>query len=440
MRMMRERQFIKWLYPGMHVKRWLALSLLGVALMGLGIAYLLREAYLSYTFPGVFYYLTLQFIPRYWRAALFVAIAFGSIGLGFWKLSAALLAPFTGANRAGSLVEQVHRFRFAQKGPRIVAIGGGTGLSNLLRGLKEESPNLTAIVTVADDGGSSGRLRRDFGTLPPGDVRNCIAALSDTEPLIRSLFQYRFSEGSDLDGHSFGNLFIVAMSEVTGSFEEAIRATSRVLATRGQIVPSTLADVTLSALTIDGERLYGESIIGHSPRPISEVFIEPPDAKAHPDAIRAILEADLIVFGPGSLYTSILPNLLVREILQAIKAAPALKVYISNVATQHGETDDFTVTDHIAALEKHVGRATFDYVIANSNVEDDLPVDWHSAPVRIRADEVRDPRIVEMDVISEENRYRHDHVKLAAAIMRLYHTNRETAADELAGAMTRTAG
>jgi len=314
-RSMRGTHVFKWLYPGMHVKRWLLLLVFGVAIMGLGVAYLLREAYLSYTFPGAFYYLTLQFIPRYWRALLFILIAFSALGIGLWKLSAALLAPFTAERRRpGSLVEQVHRYRFRSKGLRIVAVGGGTGLSTLLRGLKGVSANLTAVVTVADDGGSSGRLRRDFGVLPPGDVRNCIAALADAEPLIRSLFQYRFPEGSDLEGHSFGNLFIVAMSEITGSFEEAIRATSRVLATTGQILPSTLADVTLTALTAQGERIHGESTIGHSPQRIREVFIEPPDAMAHPDAVSAILDADLLILGPGSLYTSVLPNLLVRGI------------------------------------------------------------------------------------------------------------------------------
>ncbi len=429
MRLSSGSSYVKLLRPGMHIKRWLALQVIGVAILGLGIAYVLREAYLSYRFPGVFYYLTLQFIPRYSRGVLFIALAFACIGVGLWRWSMALLAPYQNGE-SGSLVDRMHAYRFPTKGPRIAAIGGGTGLSNLLRGLKEVTPHLTAIVTVADDGGSSGRLRRDFGVLPPGDVRNCIAALSDTEPLLRSLFQYRFSEGSDLEGHSFGNLFIVAMSAVTGSFEEAIRATSRVLATQGQIVPSTLADVTLSAITRDGERIYGESTIGHSEKPIREVFIEPPDAAAHPDAIAAILDADLIVFGPGSLYTSILPNLLVRGIQEAIKRSPALKIYVANVATQHGETDHFSVSDHIRALESHVGRHLFDLVIANSNVLDDLPADWHSSPVAMRPDEERDPRIVEMDVISEENRYKHDHVKLARAILQLYHSYRETGVEE----------
>jgi uncharacterized cofD-like protein len=423
----RGAQALKWLRPGMHVKRWLIVLAIGVVLLALGVAYLLREAYLSYRFPGIFYYLTIQFVPRVWRGLLFLAISLGAIAVGLWRLNLALLEPFRGETQQGSIVDHVHRYRFQGRGPRVVAIGGGTGLSNLLRGLKDETGNLTAIVTVADDGGSSGRLRRDFGVLPPGDVRNCIAALADTEPLLRSLFQYRFSEGSDLEGHSFGNLFIVAMSEVAGSFEEAIRQTSRVLNTRGQIVPSTLADVTLTALTVDGERITGESNIGHSPTRIREVFIEPSDAAPHPDAIAAILDADLIVMGPGSLYTSVLPNLLVRGVMDAIRASSAMRIYVSNVATQHGETDTFTVQDHIDALEQHVGRGTFHLVIANNNLSSDLPADWHSEPVRLTDGDSPDPRIVLMDVISEQNRYRHDPVKLASAIMRLYHSRGQVA-------------
>ena len=204
---------------------------------------------------------------------------------------------------------------------------------------------------MADDGGSSGRLRRELGILPPGDVRNCIAALADAEPLMTRLFQYRFSEGSGLEGHSFGNLFIVAMSGVTGNFEEAMRTTSRVLAVRGQILPSTLANVTLYARTEDEETIHGESNITERGAAIREVYLQPGNAQANPEAIRAILNADLIVVGPGSLFTSVLPNLLVDGIRQAIAVSSALKVYVCNVATQHGETDSFEVSDHFRVLE-----------------------------------------------------------------------------------------
>jgi uncharacterized cofD-like protein len=415
------KQILRWLRPGMHVKRWLGLLVLGVAVMGLGIAYLLREAYLTYTFPGAAYYLTLQFIPRYLRGLLFMALSGWLLLTSIWKLNRSMLAPFLDAGHPDPIADRIYNHHARQRGPRIVAIGGGTGLSMLLRGLKEHSSNLTAIVTVADDGGSSGRLRREMGVLPPGDLRNCIAALAEAEPLMRSLFQYRFSEGSGLEGHSFGNLFIVAMSGVTGNFEEAIRATSRVLNVRGQILPSTLANVSLTALTEDGERIHGESRISEAGKPLREIFIEPTDARAFPEAVDAIADADMIIVGPGSLFTSILPNLLVHDIRQALFDSEALKVYVCNVATQHGETDAFTVADHVRVLERHLGGHVFHHVLANNNVSENLPKDWQSRPVSLNGAGAHEPRLVAADVISEENRYRHDPQKLARALVRVYY-------------------
>jgi uncharacterized cofD-like protein len=297
-----------------------------------------------------------------------------------------------------------------------------------LRGLKEYTGNLTAIVTVADDGGSSGVLRRELGVLPPGDVRNCIAALADAEPLVTSLFQYRFSDGSGLAGHSFGNLFIVAMSGVVGNFEDAIRQTSRVLAVRGQIIPSTLANVTLCARTEDKRTIEGESQIGTARAGsdgndvrIKEVYLVPHNPPAHPEAVRAILEADLIILGPGSLYTSVLPNLLVEGIRRAVMASPAPRVYVCNVATQHGETDGFDVAAHVGAIEDHIGKGSINYVVANSNVPDSIPKAPHSQAVRLDARVNNGIRLMAVDVISEENRYHHDSSKLAQAIMRIYY-------------------
>jgi uncharacterized cofD-like protein len=416
-----DRQVLRWLRPGMHVKRWLALLMLGVAIMGLGISYLLREAYLTYTFPGAAYYLTLQFIPRYLRGLLFVVLSCWLLLTAVWKLNRSMLAPFLDREGGGLIVDRIYNHHARQRGPRVVAIGGGTGLSMLLRGLKSHTSNLTAVVTVADDGGSSGRLRREMGVLPPGDLRNCIAALAEAEPLMHDLFQYRFSEGSGLDGHSFGNLFIVAMSGVTGNFEEALRATSRVLNVRGQILPSTLANVSLTALTDGGERIHGESNITHAGEPLREIFIEPADARAYPEAVQAIREADMIIVGPGSLFTSILPNLLVHEIQAALHESPALKVYVCNVATQHGETDAFTVADHVKALERHLGQRVFHHVLANNNVSAPLPANWHSQPVVLNGAGGHEPRLVVADVISEENRYRHDPQKLARALMQIYY-------------------
>lgn len=422
MRSLRDANFIKWFYFGMHIKRWLLLLLAGVAIMGLGFSYFLREVYVSYTFPGFVYYLTLQFVPRYVRGAIFLSTSVAVILFAIWKLNTSLLSAFIQPGRHDdSLVNIIYNYRYLRRGAKIVAIGGGTGLSTLLRGLKEYTGNLTAIVTVADDGGSSGRLRRELGVLPPGDVRNCIAALADAEPLMTRLFQYRFSEGSGLEGHSFGNLFIVAMSGVTGNFEEAIRETSRVLAVRGQILPSTLANVTLLARTEDEEIIQGEHNITERGARIKQLFLQPENPQANPDAIRAILNADMIVVGPGSLYTSVLPNLLVEGIRRAIAVSPALKVYVCNVATQHGETDAFSVSDHYRVLRDHVKGHLFHYVVANSNVAASFPEQWRSEPVLVDRTALNGCRVITADVVSEENRYHHDPKKLADALIRLYY-------------------
>ena len=418
-------EFIKWLYPGMRIKRWLLLLMGGVTLAGLGIAYFLREVYVSFTFPSVFYYLTLQFIPQWGRGSIFMGLAVLCVTVAVWQLNRSILSALVPYQSNGhrSLVDVIYSQRMLRRGPKVVAIGGGTGLSILLRGLKEYTSNITAIVTVADDGGSSGRLRRELGILPPGDVRNCIVALADAEPLVTGLFQYRFSQGSGLAGHSFGNLFIVAMTGVVGSFEEAIRQTSRVLAVRGQIIPSTPANVTLCARTADAGTIEGESSISAAQARwgIREVFLAPPDPPASPEAVRAILEADLIVLGPGSLYTSVIPNVLVKGIRRAILASPALKVYVCNVATQPGETDGYGVAEHVRAIEAHVGRPFLDMVLVNANAEGPLPASAQAGePVRLRGELPRHLSVVTADVVDEENRYHHHPHKLARALMRLY--------------------
>ncbi|MCK9519546.1 MAG: YvcK family protein [Dehalococcoidia bacterium] len=424
-RNLREMSTFKWLYPGMHIKRWLLLLLFGVSLMGLGIAYVLREAYLQYTLPGIFYYLTLQFIPRWGRGMLFISLSLSTVGLATWKLNQSLLYAFVRPSREESVAEAIYNKRILGRGPKIVAIGGGTGLSMLLRGLKQHTSNLTAIVTVADDGGSTGRLRQEFGVIAPGDIRQCIAALAEAEPLMSRLFQYRFSEGTGLQGHSFGNLFIVAMSEITGNFETAIHETSRVLNVRGAILPSTLEDVTLSARTKEDELVVGEHNITERGSGIQQLYLNPPWAEAHPDAVRALLDADIIVIGPGSLYTSVLPNLLVDGIRKATEQTQALKVFVCNVATQKGETDGFSAADHLIALERHAGKNLIDAAIVNNNITSNLPEAWESEAVELAhngdSQILEGVRIVEADVIAEENRYRHDPEKLAATILRLYY-------------------
>lgn len=409
-----------WLVPGMHVKRWLALLSLGVVIMGLGIGYFLREFYTTATLPDIFYYITLQFLPRYVRGALFVSVAVGLILLSVLKLAHSLIIAVDRPGEREPLSRRVYNYRFRASGPKIVAIGGGTGLSRLLLGLKQYSDNLTAIVTVGDDGGSSGRLRQEFNVLPPGDVRNCIAALAEADDEMRKLFQYRFEEGSGLEGHSFGNLFIVALSAITGSFEEAVRHTSRILAVRGQIIPLTPVDICLGAKLDSGETVWGESNITHQGRRIERLYLKPEDAHAYPEALEAIANADLIVIGPGSLYTSVLPNLLVGDIREAVRSSGAFKVYVSNVATQHGETDAFGVNDHVQAIIDHAGQGLIDCVLANDNVARELPSEWHSQPVPPAGPLPAGIRLRQADVVQADKRYHHDPDKLAQALMRLY--------------------
>ena len=433
-RRMRNHRLLTWLYPGMHIKRWLLLLVIGMSLLSLGAAYLLREAYLTYDFPGAAWYLTLQFIPRWGRGAIFVLAALGAVCLAFWKLNASLLYAFMRpADEKRDMARSLYTRRVLSRGPRIVALGGGTGLSVLLRGLKDYSSNLTAIVTVADDGGSSGRLRQEFNVVAPGDIRQCIAALAESEPLMTRLFQYRFQNGEGLEGHSFGNLFIVAMASVTGSFETAVHEVGRVLNVRGAILPSTVVDVTLSARTQDGELVHGEHTITEQGACIRELYLNPPHAEAHPDAVRAILDADLVVIGPGSLYTSVLPNLLVEDLRQALLATSAQRLFVCNVATEHGETDEFGVAEHLEAVLRHTAPGIIDAVVANDNIAS-LPEAWRSEPVALGSPDarvLRDLRVVQADVVADENRYRHDFAKLAAAILDVYH-GRENGAPALA--------
>jgi uncharacterized cofD-like protein len=313
-------------------------------------------------------------------------------------------------------------------GPKIVAIGGGTGLSTMLRGLKTFSSNITAVVTVADDGGGSGVLRQELGMLPPGDIRNCILALADTEPLMEQLLQYRFKEGK-LKGQSFGNLFLAAMDGISSSFEEAVRRMSDVLAVTGRVLPVTLNDVTLCAELEDGSIVCGESQIGKHSNfnkcRIKRVYMEPADAEPLNEVIDAIEQADAIVLGPGSLYTSIIPNLLVRGICPAIKKSSALKVYVCNVMTQPSETEEYSVSDHIRALEDHSCSGIIDVCIVNNSViPDELREKYHNDgadQVRIDRERIEEAGImlIEGDYASlKNNLVRHDPQKLAEAVIK----------------------
>jgi uncharacterized cofD-like protein len=331
-----------------------------------------------------------------------------------------LLQPFI---RPGSDVYgQITSFRRRERGPRIVTIGGGHGLATLLRGLKTHTSNLTAVVTVADDGGSSGRLRESHGILPPGDIRNCLAALSNDEALLTQLFQYRFSGSPDLEGHSFGNLFIAALVDITGSFEDAVAESGRVLSVNGRVLPATLHDVKLVASmelphSINEVRVEGESKIPAMAGRVNRVWLEPDDAPAFPPVIKDILNADVIVVGPGSLYTSILPNLLVHDLLAAMRASRAITIYVCNIATQAGETDTFTCYDHIRALKNHVGEDLFDVILCNDNYKLNI-----GSSQFVIADEkaLSDSRTYCADLVDNGHPWRHDSLKLAQIIMDIF--------------------
>src|SRR5579859_6194263 len=409
--------WLRWLTPGLQIKRWLLLLMVSELVLVLGVAYALKEIYQTLTLPHEFYYVTLQFLPYWARAGVFGIFGVGLLVISYLKLTQSVLGPFIPGNSTSSIVEVIHAFRLRGRGPRIVAIGGGTGLSSLLRGLKIYSSNLSVIVTVADDGGSSGRLRDEYRILPPGDFRQCLIALADAEPLMKQLFDHRFTEGS-LGGHSFGNLFIMAMADVTGNFELALRESGKILAVKGTIIPSTLQDVTLVA-SINGSTVEGESKIPKQNAPISHVLLKPDGAQVNPEAAQAILGAELVVIGPGSLYTSILPNLLVEGMVEAIKASPALKVYICNVAAQPGETDGYGVDDYLRVIHEHVGANLFDFVLVNSN-HTHTPTGGQAPVIFRTTDTTRHPeiRFIASDVVNVKIPSHHDSDKLARVIMR----------------------
>jgi len=340
----------KWLYPGIGIKRWVGLSAFGVLLLVLGTAYLRIEEFWALQ--------VLDFIVLFSGGIILI--------LGIKRMMRSFIASIMPSSKDTQLLDIMYQKKQLSRGPRIVTIGGGTGLSVLLTGLKAYTSNITAIVTVADSGGSSGRLRQEFDILPPGDIRNCLVALADAPTLMQDLFQFRFETNSALSGHSFGNLFITVMTRLTGDFEKAIKETSKVLALRGQVIPATLDNVSLAAEHKDGSVTVGEDKIPKTNKPIKRVYLEPKQPQATPDAIKAIAEAQIIILGPGSLYTSIIPNLLIREITEAVATSGAIKVYVCNVMTQPGETDGYNVSDHVRALLGHSHPRVFDYCIVNN--------------------------------------------------------------------------
>ncbi len=419
--------------PGLGLKRWILLFFVGVGCAGLGFALLLN----GLAADGRL--VPLHFLPAWPRVLLLLGVGFGLAGYAAWRFTRTAVSSLlpASASPARAVINALLQ-KERQHGPRIVAIGGGTGMPQLLRGLRAYTDNITAIVTVADDGGSSGRLRQQMGMLPPGDFRNNIAALSEAEDLMTRLFQYRFADadvgrsggGSELAGHSFGNLFIATMAAVTGSFEEGISESSRVLAVRGRVLPSTLEQVTLCAelsrTTEDGASEWvsveGESNVTATEGRIERIYLKPESPRAYPAAIRALLQADLIVASPGSFYTSLLPNLLVPSIRAAIEASSAQRIYVCNAATQPGETDGYSVSDHMAQLRRHAGRA-FTVVLANDPHDADQPPSAYGQWVSLPPEGAPlDYRLFTGNLVADATPWRHDADKLARRLLEVYHT------------------
>jgi uncharacterized cofD-like protein len=419
----------KLLRPGLNVKRWFLVLIAGLVVLSLGIAFAITDVYRTVSVPGWVTQATLQFLPLLARAAIFLMIGGVLSGVGVVGLYRSLTDVLPGNSQ--SLIDRIYDYRVRQGGPRIVCIGGGTGMPTVLRGLKHYSANITAIVTVGDDGGSSGRLRREHGILPPGDFRNNIVALAEVEPLMARLFQYRFGEGSELGGHSFGNLFVLAMTGITGSFEHALRETTRVLAVQGVILPSTLEDVEICAEFNDGSEVCGESRIPEVGKPVKRLYLKPEHPAAQPEAVGAILEADLIVLGPGSLYTSVVPNLLVEGIAKALIQSDGVKVYVCNVATQPGETDGYNVEAHVDALVRHLpGQVNpLDVVIAPRHPDDSPPLEPGISLVKAGPSRLTRTRVVVEDVVRDDLPLRHDPDKLARVLLRVNEEERRARAN-----------
>jgi uncharacterized cofD-like protein len=422
----------RWLVPGIGVKRWLLLVFLGLLLLALGVAHTLRQVSGDLEPGGVAQGLvdavTLQFLPFALRGSVVAIVGLALVGIGAWRVLLAVTGPLR-ADEDQPLVEVIYQKKFLARGPKVVAIGGGTGLSTLLRGMKEHTSNLTAIVTVADDGGSSGALREELGIPPVGDIRNCIAALADAEPLMADLLGYRFpgglrqpgapvvTEPGGLGGHAVGNLLIAALTALEdGDFEEAVRRMNRVLAVRGQVVPASPTPLTLHARTRDGVVVTGQSAIARTPA-IEKAWIGPEGVRAAADAIAAIEAAEIIVLGPGSLFTSVLPVLLIPEIREAVASSTAIRLYACNVATQKGETEGLDLADHVEALIGHTTPGLVDVVLANDRVD---RAGGGAGPVALRWPPALDPvpHLATDDVADPADPHHHEPERLAVAILR----------------------
>lgn len=436
--------WLQWLRPGLGVKRWLILLPLGLLPVVIGVA-LLVGVRITDIFDIVATHVAERLSVEIGDPKFAIPAGIILIFIGLSILMAALIAvnqsivSAIAPTKMGNLADYIVRKRNLASGPRIVVLGGGTGLATLLRGLKQYSSNVSAIVTTTDDGGSSGQLQRQMGgVLPPGDIRNCLVALADAEPLMQELFQYRFKTRNDddgLSGHSLGNLFLSAMAEVTGDFDKAIKATSTVLAIRGDVIPSTVDGVTLVGTMVDGTEITGETRIAGSPISIASLRLCPEGPRAVERALTAVREADFIVLGPGSLYTSVIPHLLIPELVRAIVASHAPRCYVCNIMTQPGETDGYTASEHVAALQSHAkqclkkGSVVIDSILVNDQLPTEEARERYrlkgSIPVEVDMAAIKalGVRVVKANLVSGMDVIRHDSDKLAAAIIRLVRLN-----------------
>lgn len=400
-----------WLLPGLEIKRWFFMLITGAVFFTIGLCIIcnLRPVY---TLINMIMKVT-QMLPSQifgWFLIIAGALFFF---VGWLKTNYSILDVHNERNRH-AVLEDLYRRRKLNRGPKIVAIGGGTGLSTMLKGIKKLTNNITAVVTVGDDGGSSGKLREELGVLPPGDIRSCISALADDEDLVTKLFQFRFKDCAGLSGHSFGNLFITAMCAITGDMYRAVKESSNVLSIRGRVLPSTLDDMRLVAEMDDGTIIKGESNIPESGKKIKRLFSEPNNCKALVDVIAAIHDADLIILGPGSLYTSVVPNLLIADIAKAVNDSKAKKIYVCNIMTQPGETDGFKASDHIKTLIAHAKyNKIIDAVLVNNELPEELLAPYKNAgsePVIVDKDEINKMgiEVVQKNLI-EDKRFEDGH-------------------------------
>jgi len=417
-------QIRRWLTPGIGIKRWLVVVLIGTTLIALGLAFFALDIYRDTSVGWIreaLITISLSNYPRWLRSMIYGIVGVLILFFGLIELNRSVLKPFLKPGQP--LLDTLSTYRRRKKGPRIVALGGGTGLSSLLRGLKKYSHNLTAIVTVTDDGGSSGELRKNLGILPPGDIRNCLTALADDEEMLSHVFQYRFGERAGVNGHSLGNLFISALADITGSFEEAVAESGRVLAVKGRVLPATLHDVKLVAeinLPDEGREInvVGESTIPKIDGKIEHIWLEPSNPLPFPPAVQAILNAELIIIGPGSLYTSVIPNLLVPGLADAIRSSRALKFFVCNVANQEGETIGYTWSDHIQAIEKHIEDLHFDIILCDSDSHLKMPKGVEAVLPDSQLEEQHS--VYFASIADAGNPWRHNPKRLAEVITDLY--------------------